>query len=153
MSNSLRPHGLQHARLPCHHQLPELTQTLVHCRWEVLIVDDGFFFFFFEGLNICHLFIWLKTYLGYVTRGHKMIKIPTIHQEKWAKDLTKHFPKKDNHPGAANGNPLQYSCLGSPMDRGSWGTTVHGVTVGHNLGTKQQQHGLVSFCYVSTVRS
>ena len=32
-------------------------------------------------------------------------------------------------------------------------TTVHGVTVGHNVGTKQQQHGLVSFCYVSTVRS
>ena len=30
MSNSLRPHRLQHARLPVHHQLPELTQTHVH---------------------------------------------------------------------------------------------------------------------------
>ena len=30
MSNSLRPHGLQHARLPVHHQLPELAQTHVH---------------------------------------------------------------------------------------------------------------------------
>ena len=29
-SDSLRPHGLQHARLPVHHQLPELTQTHVH---------------------------------------------------------------------------------------------------------------------------
>ena len=29
MSNSLQPHGLQHARLPCHHQLPELAQTHV----------------------------------------------------------------------------------------------------------------------------
>ena len=63
------------------------------------------------------------------------------------------IPGSGKSPGGANGNPLQYSCLGSPMDRGSWGTTVHGVTVGHNLGTKQQQHGLVSFCYVSTVRS
>ena len=27
-----------------------------------------------------------------------------------------------------NGNPLQYSCLGNPMDRGTWGATVHGVT-------------------------
>ena len=38
-------------------------------------------------------------------------------------------------------NPLQYSCLGNPMNRGSWWATVHGVTkrVGHNLATKQQQ--------------
>ena len=27
-----------------------------------------------------------------------------------------------------NGNPLQYSCLGNPMDRGAWKATVHGVT-------------------------
>ena len=27
-----------------------------------------------------------------------------------------------------NGNPLQYSCLGNPMDRGAWQVTVHGVT-------------------------
>ena len=30
LSDSLRPHGLQHARLPVHHQLPEFTQTHVH---------------------------------------------------------------------------------------------------------------------------
>ena len=30
VSNSLWPHGLQQTRLPCHHQLPELAQTLVH---------------------------------------------------------------------------------------------------------------------------
>ena len=30
MSDSLRPHGLQHARLPCHYQLPELAKTHVH---------------------------------------------------------------------------------------------------------------------------
>ena len=27
-----------------------------------------------------------------------------------------------------NGNPLQYSCLGNPMDRGAWQAAVHGVT-------------------------
>ena len=26
-----------------------------------------------------------------------------------------------------NGNPLQYSCLGNPMDRGAWWATVHGI--------------------------
>ena len=36
-------------------------------------------------------------------------------------------------PGEGNGNPLQYPCLKSPMDRGSWWATVHGVSrVGHN---------------------
>ena len=29
--------------------------------------------------------------------------------------------------GEGNGNPLQYSCLGNPMDRGAWWATVHGV--------------------------
>ena len=30
-------------------------------------------------------------------------------------------------PGEGNGNPLQYSCLENPMDRGAWRATVHGV--------------------------
>ena len=30
--------------------------------------------------------------------------------------------------GAGNGNPLQYSCLENPMDRGAWRAAVHGVT-------------------------
>jgi len=37
-------------------------------------------------------------------------------------------------PGEGNGNSLQYSCLGNPMDRGAWWVIVHGVTrVRHNL--------------------
>ena len=40
-------------------------------------------------------------------------------------------------PGGGNGNPLQYSCLENPMDRGTWRATVRGVTrVGHDLVTK-----------------
>ena len=31
-------------------------------------------------------------------------------------------------PGDGNGNPLQYSCLGNPVDREAWQATVHGVT-------------------------
>ena len=30
-------------------------------------------------------------------------------------------------PEGGSGNPLQYSCLKNPMDRGSWWATVHGV--------------------------
>ena len=40
-------------------------------------------------------------------------------------------------PGEGNGNPLQYSCLENPMDRGAWQATVHGVPrVRHDLVTK-----------------
>ena len=31
-------------------------------------------------------------------------------------------------PGEGNGNPLQYSCLENPIDRGAWWARVHGVT-------------------------
>ena len=31
-------------------------------------------------------------------------------------------------PEGGNGNPLQYSCLGNPMDRGVWQAAIHGVT-------------------------
>ena len=30
-------------------------------------------------------------------------------------------------PGGGNGNPVQYSCLENPMDRGAWWATVHRV--------------------------
>ena len=37
------------------------------------------------------------------------------------------IPGSERSPGVGNGNPLQYSCLGYPMDRGAWRATVHGV--------------------------
>ena len=44
------------------------------------------------------------------------------------------IPRSGRSAGEGNGNPLQYSCLENPMDRGAWQATVHGVTrVRHNL--------------------
>ena len=37
------------------------------------------------------------------------------------------IPMLGRSPGEGNGDPLQYSCLGNPMDRGAWWPTVHGV--------------------------
>ena len=37
------------------------------------------------------------------------------------------IPVLERSPGEGNGNPLRYSCLGNPMDRGAWRTTVYGV--------------------------
>ena len=36
-------------------------------------------------------------------------------------------PGLGRSPGEGNGNQLQYSCLGNPMDRGAWWAAVHGV--------------------------
>ena len=38
------------------------------------------------------------------------------------------MPGSGRSPEEGNGNPLQYSCLGNPMDRGAWWAIVHGVT-------------------------
>ena len=37
------------------------------------------------------------------------------------------IPGSGRSPGEENGNPLQYSCLENPTDRGAWGAIVHGV--------------------------
>ena len=37
------------------------------------------------------------------------------------------IPQLGRSPRDGNGNPLQYSCLGSSIDRGAWQATVHGV--------------------------
>ena len=45
------------------------------------------------------------------------------------------IPGLGRSSGERNGNPLQYSCLQNPMDRGAWQSTVHGLSkiqVGHN---------------------
>ena len=47
------------------------------------------------------------------------------------------IPRLRRSPGERNGNPLQHSCLGNPMDRGAWWAIVHGVAgLRHNLETK-----------------
>ena len=38
------------------------------------------------------------------------------------------IPGSERSPGEGNGNPLQYSCLENPTDRGAWRATVYRVT-------------------------
>ena len=51
-------------------------------------------------------------------------------------------PGSGRSPGEGNGNPLQYSCLENPMDRGAWQATVYGMAqlgmTGHLAGTQQK---------------
>jgi hypothetical protein len=55
--------------------------------------------------------------------GDSVVKNPSANVEEAGL-----FPGSGRSPGKGNGNPLQYSCLENPMDRGAWQTTVHGVT-------------------------
>ena len=43
------------------------------------------------------------------------------------------IPGARRSPGERNGNPLQYSCLGNPVDRGAWRAAVHGVTKSQDM--------------------
>ena len=60
--------------------------------------------------------------------GSSVVKnLPTIAGDRGS------IPGSGISPGGGNGNPLQCSCLGDPMDRGAWWATVCGVSrVGHD---------------------
>ena len=51
------------------------------------------------------------------------------------------IPGPERSLGEGNDSPLQYSCLGNPMDREAWWAIVHRVAkrVGQDLATKQKQ--------------
>jgi len=53
-----------------------------------------------------------------------MVKNLPAKEAEWMQEID---PWVRKIPGEGNGNPLQYSCLGNPMDRGAWQATVHGV--------------------------
>ena len=55
---------------------------------------------------------------------------------------TSSIPGWGRSPGEGNGNPLQYSCLENPTDRGAWrAAAVHGFPKsGHDLATVKQDY-------------
>ena len=70
-------------------------------------------------------------HLGAVSEFHLsqvalVVKNPPANAED-ARDA-RSIPRLGRSPGVGNGNPLQYSCLENPTDRGSWWATVHRAT-------------------------
>ena len=61
------------------------------------------------------------------------------------------IPGPGRCPGEGNGNPLQYSCLEHPMDRGIWRAIVHGVTKELNISSSRLWDGPHFVCgiYIS----
>ena len=83
--------------------------------------------------------VWLCLDKSLLTKSNSQLKLLTSVLKNRASQVTqcKEFPCNAEHtglmprsgrsPGEGNGNPLQYSCLENPMDRGVWWVKVHGV--------------------------
>ena len=102
MSNSLKPHGLQPTRL--------------FCPWNSPSKNTGERIL--SGPQFPH---WYSPLRGF--SGGSVVKNPPANA-----GAVGSISGSGRSPGEGNGNPLQYSCLGNPMDRGAWQATVHGIT-------------------------
>ena len=105
-------------------------RSLVHSRWASLVAQ--------LVKNLLAVWeTWVRS-LGWedpLEKGfpHSLVSIESACN---AGDLGS-IPGLGRSPGEGNGNPVQYSCLENPMDRGAWQDTVHGVArVRHDLATK-----------------
>ena len=78
----------------------------------------------------------VSSFLGGGCSGGSVVKNPLADAE----DMSL-IPGLGRSPGEGNGNPLQYSCLENPIERGAWWAAVHEghKRVGHDLVTKRQQ--------------
>ena len=67
---------------------------------------------------------YMEEYIG-LTGGSVVKDLPANAGSSGDSSL---IPESGRSPGEGNGNPLKYSCLKTPMDRGAWQAVVHGVT-------------------------
>ena len=58
-------------------------------------------------------------------------------------------PGLGRSPGEGNGNPLQYSCLEDPMDRGAWWASVHRATQDVAEAAQHSTHPIIHFLRVA----
>ena len=65
----------------------------------------------------------------------KFIKVLNFTDKTWLLRYLGEVSVKIWISGEGNGSPLQYSCLGNPLDRGAWWSTVHGIAVRYHWAT------------------
>ena len=58
------------------------------------------------------------------------------------------IPGSGRSPGGRHNNPLQYSCLENPMDRGAWQAVVHGITQSWTRLKQFSTHTLEIYIYI-----
>ena len=110
MSDSLRPHGLQHARLPCLSLSPGVCSNSCPLNWWCHATISPSVFPSPPAHIPSHAIYHLSHVISYQHIVHlKFIEYLMLIM------------------GEGNGTPLQYSCLEAPMDRGAWWAAVYGV--------------------------
>ena len=95
---------------------------------------------------------WWPAVCGVTQSQTRLERLSSSSREPWTSRVTQCFVKNPpanageassipglgRSPRRGNGNPLQYSCLENPTDRGAWRATVHGVeSARRDLATKQ----------------
>ena len=96
------------------------------------------------GKECKHKLIWMfehtsRRVLSFSSSVSVVKNLPAM-QQMWVRSLG-----WEDSPGGWNGNPLQYSCLGNPRDRGVWQATVYGILkesdTTEQLGNKTTKEG------------
>ena len=73
----------------------------------------------------CGVIVWSIYIICFEIRILLGFMVKSLHANAGDSGL---IPGSGSSSGGGRGNPLQYSCLGNPMDRGVWRATVHRVT-------------------------
>ena len=110
VSDSLRPYGLQHARLTCPLPSPGVCSNLCPLSW-------GNPYIYTEVIHSCVCFLHCTMILS---RG--FVNIQRIDSQGLY-----YYTSLGLLSGEGNGNPVQCSCLENPMDGGAWWAAVYGV--------------------------
>ena len=95
--------------------------------------SNPYFLYIFNGFNLMgKLKIDSKTTTCKILKdNHTLLGLPWwLSNKEFACNIGDlgSIPGSGRSLGEGNGNPLQYSCLENPMDRGAWQAAVHGVT-------------------------
>ena len=124
VSDSLRPHRLQHARLPCPSLFPGICSDSCSLSWwchptnlspvapSPRVLSLAQHQAFFQEAGSLHQVACI---------GTSASLLPVTVQDWFPLELTSLIS------GEGNGTPLQYSCLENSMDGGAWWAAVHGV--------------------------
>ena len=150
MSDSLRPHELQHARPPCPSPTPGVYSRFLRKPRNICLILPSLLsyhwlrttrFWSIKGrqhCSKCFIYILALLILTIVLWG-RYSHLPCGSEDKEsaynAGDLGL-IPISGRPPGEGNCTPLQYSCLENPMDRGAWWLqTMGSQRAGHDWAT------------------
>ena len=106
--------------------------------------------------NWKNILLVIKSHGRFVTRSgeidkrwrnwlHLLVEVTSYMQKKYK---GKKLGLSVQHAGEGNGNPLQYSCLENPVDRGTWWAAVHGVAQSRTW-LKQLSSSSIATCSIS----